>query len=264
MATLDPAAPKLLVLGGESPEAIIVASRAALERLGHKETEAEAEFGALLLATVAAEKAAAAPRFALCLVCSAATLKKELELAANGVATAAASGRTYASVAGSCFSPKPTRSKQVAIAHDGCSSCTCTCPARCRRSCPALLTCLPPLHTGCLHVRRRLEPVHRAGARPAPHRAVGARVRAALDNRHVGRQARHVEPAGRATRGHGGRRQGLREAHRRHVPLGGVPRRVLHARGARAAARAADPRLRPLAGRGGGLLCLRRDQLQAE
>ena len=83
VATLDPAAPKLLVLGGESPEAIIVASRAALERLGHKETEAEAEFGALLLATVAAEKAAAAPRFALCLVCSAATLKKELQTKAK-------------------------------------------------------------------------------------------------------------------------------------------------------------------------------------
>ena len=115
VATLDPAAPKLLVLGGESPEAIIVASRAALERLGHKETEAEAEFGALLLATVAAEKAAAAPRFALCLVCSAATLKKELELAANGVAAAAATGRPYASVAGSCFSPEPTRSKQAAM-----------------------------------------------------------------------------------------------------------------------------------------------------
>ena len=115
MATLDPATPKLLVLGGESPEALIVATRAALERLGHKETDAEAEFGALLLATVAAEKAAAAPRFALCLVCSAATLKKELELAANGVATAAATGRPYASVAGSCFSPKPTRSKQVAM-----------------------------------------------------------------------------------------------------------------------------------------------------
>ena len=106
---------QLLVLGGESPEALIVATRAALERLGNKETDAEAEFGALLLATVAAEKAAAAPRFALCLVCSAATLKKELELAANGVATAAATGRPYASVAGSCFSPKPTRSKQVAM-----------------------------------------------------------------------------------------------------------------------------------------------------
>ena len=51
VATLDPAAPKLLVLGGESPEAIIVASRAALERLGHREAEAEAEYGALLLAT---------------------------------------------------------------------------------------------------------------------------------------------------------------------------------------------------------------------
>ena len=74
VATLDPATPKLLVLGGESPEALIVATRAALERLGHKETDAKAEFGALLLATVAAEKAAAAPRFALCLVCT----KKEL------------------------------------------------------------------------------------------------------------------------------------------------------------------------------------------
>jgi hypothetical protein len=270
VATLDPAAPKLLVLGGESPEAIIVASRAALERLGHREAEAEAEYGALLLATVAAEKAAGAPRFALCLVCSAATLKKELELAANGVATAAASGRPYASVAGSCFSPKPTRSKQVAIAHDGCACCThaaysahyaCICSLRMHTPC---LPCVPPLLTGGLHVRRRLEPIQWAGARPAPHRAVSARVRAARDHGHVGRKARHVEPARRAARGHGGRQQGLREAHRRHVPLGSVPRRVLHARGARAAACAADPRLRPLAGRGGGLLCLRRDQLQAE
>jgi len=137
----------------------------------------------------------------------------------------------------------------------------CICSLRMHTPC---LPCVPPLLTGGLHVRRRLEPIQWAGARPAPHRAVSARVRAARDHGHVGRKARHVEPARRAARGHGGRQQGLREAHRRHVPLGSVPRRVLHARGARAAACAADPRLRPLAGRGGGLLCLRRDQLQAE
>ena len=195
VATLDPAAPKLLVLGGDSPEAIIVAARAALERLGHKPESAEAEFGALLLATVAAERAqktAAAPRFALCLVCSAATLKKELELAANGVATAAASGRNYASVAGSCFAPKPLRSKQVAILErQNLLHPLCLLAQLCR----SLLTTLAlpllamAILTGGLHVRRWLEPVHWAGARPAPHRALGARVCAARHHRHVDRQA---------------------------------------------------------------------------
>ena len=124
VASLDPAAPKLLVLGADSAEKVIVQVRAALERItaaGSTSEGAEDEFARLLLATVAAEKGTA-PKFALCLVCAATTLKKELELAASGVATAAATGRDYASVAGSCFSPMPRRSGQVAFMYGDGSS----------------------------------------------------------------------------------------------------------------------------------------------
>ena len=84
--SLDPAAPKLLVIAAGSADAVTGAVKAMLARAYESAEAATAEFYALLHTTISAG-ASRAP-FALCMVASESSLIKELELAAKGVAVA--------------------------------------------------------------------------------------------------------------------------------------------------------------------------------
>jgi len=124
VVSLDAAAPKLLLFGAASVPALSEALAASLAAATAKKGAEQTEFARLLLATVEAEAAGTPGSYPLrlCLVASAATLTKELERAAKGVSTAAATGRDYASPAGSFFTPKPLASSNVAFMYGDGSS----------------------------------------------------------------------------------------------------------------------------------------------
>ena len=120
--SLDADAPKLVTLGGESIDAVQAAVRASLGRLEGDDAATEDELAKLLLATVASEKAREQRPFTLCLITTAAGLKRELERASKGVQQASASGKEWSSPAGSYFTPRPRHSPNVAFMYGDGSS----------------------------------------------------------------------------------------------------------------------------------------------
>nr|QNR09259.1 polyketide synthase subunit B [Aurantiochytrium sp.] len=113
--SLDDDAVKLLVIRGDSHDAITQRVDKLRERLAQPSANVRLAFMELLGESIAQETKTPLPAFALCLVTSPSKLQKELELASKGIPRSLKMGRDWTSPSGSHFAPKPLSSDRVAF-----------------------------------------------------------------------------------------------------------------------------------------------------